>query len=40
VLCRSAGLVVDAIHSVEPGRYELAAPTVETAEFLVLARRP
>jgi SAM-dependent methyltransferase len=40
VLCRSAGLVVDAINSVEPGRYEQAAPTVETAEFLVLAHRP
>lgn len=39
LLCRTAGLAVTAIHSVEPGAYVLAAPTVETAEFLVLARR-
>jgi len=39
LLCRTAGLTVTAIHSVEPGAYVLAVPTVETAEFLVLARR-
>jgi len=39
LLCRTAGLEVSAIHSVEPGAYAVAAPTVETAEFLVLARR-
>jgi SAM-dependent methyltransferase len=40
VLCRAAGLVVDRISSVEPGGYVAAAPTVETAEFLVTAHRP
>jgi len=39
VLCRVAGLHVDSISSVEPGGYALATPTVETAEFLVLAHR-
>lgn len=39
VLCRDAGLMVDTISSVEPGKYGLDAPTVESAEFLVLATR-
>ncbi len=39
VLCRIAGLTVDAIHSVEPGGYGRVAPTTETAEFLVFAHR-
>ena len=39
VLCRVAGLSVDSISSVEPGRYERAVPSTETAEFLVIARR-
>ncbi len=39
VLCRDAGLVVDTIASVEPGKYGLERPTVETSEFLVLATR-
>jgi SAM-dependent methyltransferase len=39
VLCRVAGLQVDSISSVEPGGYAMATPTVETAEFLVLAHR-
>jgi SAM-dependent methyltransferase len=39
VLCRAAGLVVESVNSVEPGAYALATPTVETAEFLVVARR-
>ena len=39
VLCRLAGLTVDSINSVEPGDYQLATPTTETAEFLVIARR-
>ncbi|HQZ33112.1 MAG TPA: class I SAM-dependent methyltransferase [Ilumatobacteraceae bacterium] len=39
VLCRLAGLAVESISSVEPGNYQLAAPTTETAEFLVIARR-
>jgi len=39
VLCRDAWLVVDSVNSVEPGKYELATPTVESAEFLVIATR-
>lgn len=39
LLCRSAGLEVRSVNSVEPGRYEAATPTVETAEFLVIAAR-
>jgi hypothetical protein len=39
LLCRSAGLDVRAVNSVEPGSYAEAAPTVETAEFLVIASR-
>ena len=35
--CRAAGLVVDSITSVEPGRYGRETPTVESPEFLVLA---
>ena len=40
LLLRTAGLRVDAVHSVEPGRYAQAAPTTESPEFLVLATRP
>jgi hypothetical protein len=39
LLCRSVGLEVATVNSVEPGSYAMATPTVETAEFLVLARR-
>jgi SAM-dependent methyltransferase len=39
VLCRDAGLVVDSVNSVEPGKYALEPPTVESAEFLVIATR-
>jgi SAM-dependent methyltransferase len=39
LLCRSAGLAVRSVNSVEPGRYEDATPAVETAEFLVIAAR-
>ena len=39
LLCRSVGLVVESVNSVEPGSYRRATPTVETAEFLVIARR-
>ncbi|MFN6122503.1 MAG: class I SAM-dependent methyltransferase [Actinomycetes bacterium] len=39
LLLRSAGLRCDRIASVEPGGYGDAAPTVESAEFLVLATR-
>jgi SAM-dependent methyltransferase len=39
VLCRTAGLEVESVNSVEPGAYARANPSVETAEFLVVARR-
>ena len=39
LLCRSVGLAVESVNSVEPGSYRRATPTVETAEFLVIARR-
>jgi cyclopropane fatty-acyl-phospholipid synthase-like methyltransferase len=39
VLCHVAGLQVDSISSVEPGGYALAAPTIESPEFLVIAHR-
>jgi SAM-dependent methyltransferase len=39
LLCRQAGLRVESVSSVEPGGYGLAAPTVESAEFLLVARR-
>ena len=38
MLFERSGLVVDDIHSVEPGAYLAAPPSIETAEFLVLAR--
>ena len=37
--CRRAGLRVDSIASVEPGRYGDDPPSVETPEYLVLATR-
>ena len=40
LLCRTAGLVVERISSVQPGGYGIALPSVETPEFLVIARRP
>jgi SAM-dependent methyltransferase len=40
LLSAQAGLRVDAIHSVEPGAYGTAAPTTESAEYLVIAHRP
>ena len=39
LLCVRFGLNVDSISSVEPGAYGLEPPTVETAEFLLLASR-
>jgi SAM-dependent methyltransferase len=39
-LCARSDLVVDSVNSVEPGAYVHASPTVDTAEFLVLAHRP
>jgi cyclopropane fatty-acyl-phospholipid synthase-like methyltransferase len=40
LLCAQAGLHVDTVHSVEPGAYRAAAPTTESAEYLVIAHRP
>jgi SAM-dependent methyltransferase len=40
LLCDHAGLIVDAVWSVEPGTYERAPPTVETPELLVVGRKP
>lgn len=39
LLAERVGLVVDAVHSVEPGAYAARPPTVESAEFLLLAHR-
>jgi SAM-dependent methyltransferase len=39
-LVAGAGLILGAIWSVEPGSYRAAAPTTETAEYLVIATRP
>ena len=38
LLTARTGLVVDDIWSVEPGHYERRAPTIETAELLVVGR--
>jgi len=40
LLVRSVGLHLDRISSVEPGAYAESQPTVETAEYLVLASKP
>jgi SAM-dependent methyltransferase len=40
LLAADAGLVVDGVWSVEPGRYARTAPSIETPEYLVIARRP
>ena len=40
LLCAAAGLFVDRISSVEPGRYTADPPSVELPEFLVIASRP
>ena len=39
LLSEANGLRVDSLSSVEPGAYALAPPTVESAEFLLLATR-
>ena len=39
LLAAAAGLEVDAIWSVTPGAYARADPTIETPEFLLVARR-
>jgi len=38
--CALAGLETLSVSSVEPGSYGLDEPSVETPEFLVVARRP
>ncbi len=40
LLCRQVGLRCDRITGVEPGAYGSDAPTVERAEYLLLATRP
>ncbi len=40
LLAAAAGLTPDHVWSVEPGAYADAAPTLETAEFLLVATRP
>ena len=40
MLTERSGLVVDDIWSVTPGAYASNPPTIETPEFLVLAKRP
>ena len=40
LLCAATGLAVDSISSVEPGDYGDDPPTVDTAEFLLLATKP
>lgn len=40
LLCAAAGVEVVSISSVEPGAYGNDAPTTETPEFLLVARRP
>lgn len=39
LMCRSVGLTVEAVHSVEPGAYKAAPPGTESPEFLVLGHR-
>jgi len=39
LLATAAGLEVDAIHGVTPGRYDAAPPSIDLPEFLLLARR-
>jgi SAM-dependent methyltransferase len=40
LLAAAAGLTVEAVWSVTPGAYVRAAPTLDTPEFLLVARRP
>jgi len=40
LLFDQAALEVDALWSVEPGRYERAQPSIETAELLVVGHKP
>ncbi len=40
LLLAAAGLVVDSVWSVEPGRYARTPPVLDLAEFLVIATKP
>jgi 2-polyprenyl-3-methyl-5-hydroxy-6-metoxy-1,4-benzoquinol methylase len=40
LLAAAAGLVVDAVYGVAPGRYARAAPSVDAPEHLLVATRP
>jgi len=40
MLAERSGLVVDHIWSVTPGGYEMSPPTIDTHEFLLVARTP
>lgn len=40
LLAERAGLIVDAVHGIHPGRYARAAPSIDTPEHLLLAHRP
>ena len=40
LLVTAAGLVVDSVWSVEPGRYARTPPGLDLAEFLVIATKP
>ena len=40
LLARVVGLDVTGVHSVTPGRYRRAHPTIESPEFLLLAAKP
>lgn len=37
LMCRAAGLEVEALYSVDPGAYRQGSPSVESSEFLVIA---
>ena len=39
LLCDRAGLRVDAVWSVEPGKYQRQAPTIETPELLMVGQK-
>ncbi len=40
LIAERVGLSVDAVHSVRPGKYAPAEPTIDSEEFLLLASRP
>ncbi len=40
LLARTVGLTPEAVHGATPGRYRPAPPTIDTHEFLLVARRP